>query len=322
MWIAFAGWVIGWKLGRPSPVKSWRDARLLALVAVGCAVSTLANPYGTDMLKTWHVIMQADELREIIAEHRPLDVTAAYAWPVLGLAAVYLFVLVGVKRSALRVSWLLPLVWLVLAFSRCRHVSLFAVVAVVSVTAMWKHTRWALWLAARRPDFYQPGNVEARSKRAHLWLPILLVGVAFSLQTAQVQLPLVGRGWAAHDPTIWPVEVLDVLKEHEPKPGAPNRLFNAEYIDGGFLIYHTPGYKVFVDDRCEVFRGPWLADYVRKCATPGNAVGEWESRYGGRFDFALTRTGTPLDEWFAGAPGWKPVKITSTATFYIRRPNE
>jgi hypothetical protein len=318
--IAFAGWVVFWKIGRPSPVKSWRDAGVLALVVGGCALGTLASPYGLDMLKTWNVIMGAPELREIIAEHRPLDVTAPYAWPVLALAALYLFVLYGVKRSALRVMWLLPLVWLVLTFSRCRHASIFAVTTVIAITAMWKHTSWALWLAARRPDFYQPGSAEPRPWWASVWLPVAVVLVAFGLQVAKVPVPLIGSGWATHDPAHWPVEVLDALKAHEPKPGQPNKLFNSGYIDGGFVIYHTPGYKVFVDDRCEVFGGPWLKEFsdTQLSPDPAPTLAKWEDKYG-PYDFALTRTGTPIDDVFKASPKWKPEKVTPTATFYTRR---
>jgi hypothetical protein len=317
--IAFAGWVVFWKLGRPTPVKSWRDVGRLALVGGGCALATLASPYGLDMLKTWNVIMGAPELREIIAEHRPLDVTAPYAWPVLALAAVYLFVLYGVKRSNLRVSWLLPLVWLALSFSRCRHASLFAVTTVVAITAMWKHTRWALYLAARRPDLYQPGSAETRPWWAGVWLPAAVVLLAFGLQVAHVPVPLVGSGWATHDPQHWPVDVLDVLKAHEPKPGDPhNKLFNSGYIDGGFVIYHAPGYKVFVDDRCELFGGPWLMEFCHAPAAPAAALAKWEAEYG-PFDFALTRTGTPFDDWFKASSAWKAEKVTPVATFYTRR---
>jgi hypothetical protein len=320
IWIAFAGWVIFWKLARPSPVKSWREAGTLALVAGGCALATLASPYGLDMLKTWNVIMGAPELREIIAEHRPLDVTAPYAWPVLGLLAVYLFVLYGVKRSAVRVSWLLPLVWFALTVSRCRHASLFAVIALVSITAMWKHTSWALYLAARRPDLYQPGSAEARPWWAGVWLPVAVVLLALALQVARVPAPVVGSGWATHDPNHWPVEVIDALKAHEPKPGDPhNKLFNSGYIDGGFVIYHAPGYKVFVDDRCEVFGGPWLKDFVNAHDDPGPALANWEARYG-PFHFALTRTGSSFDDLFReNAREWEPVKVTPTATFYKRK---
>jgi hypothetical protein len=322
--IAFAGWALFWKLGRPAPVKSWREVGLLALVAVGCALGTLASPYGLDMLKTWNVIMGAPELREIIAEHRPLDVTESYAWPVLALAAVYLFVLYGVKRSNIRASWLLPLVWLALAFSRCRHAPLFAVVAVVAITAMWKHTRWALYLAAKRPDLYQPGGAEVRPWWASVWLPVALVLLALVVQAARVPVPLIGSGWATHDPKYWPVEVLDALKAHEPKPGDPhNKLFNSGYIDGGFVIYHAPGYKVFVDDRCEVFGGPWLKQFsdVEQSTDPEvvrSALARWEGE-SGPFDVALTRTGTPIDDVLKTSPKWEPVKVTPTATFYKRK---
>jgi hypothetical protein len=321
--LAFAGWVAFRGLGRPTPVRSWRDGGRLALVAAGCALGTLASPYGLDMIRAWSDIMGAPELREIIVEHRPLDVTAPYAWPVLGLALVYLFVLYGVKRSSVRVSWLLPLVWLGLTFGRCRHAALFAVVAVVAITAVWRHTRWALWLAARRPDLYQPGSAVARPWWASVWLPLAVVGLALALQAARVPVPLIGSGWATHDPEHWPVDVLDALKAHEPEPDDPhNKLFNSGYIDGGFVIFHAPGYKVFVDDRCEVFGGAWLKAFCEAesgpTPDPAPAVAKWEREYG-PFDFALTRTGLPVDAVFRSSQAWEPEKVTPTATFYKRK---
>jgi hypothetical protein len=320
VWIAFGGWVVFRALGRPTPVTSWRDVGRLSLVAVGCGLSTLVNPYGLDMLRAWRVIMDAPELRDIILEHRPLDFTAPYAWPILVTLFVYLFVLSGVKLRAVRVTWLLPLVWFALTVSRCRHAPLFAVVALVSMTAMWKHTRWALWLAARRPDLYQPGSSAPRPRWASLWLPAVLVASALALQAARIPVPLIGSGWAAHDPAHWPVELLDVLKEYEPRPGDPhNRLFNGAYIDGGFVIYHAPGYKVFVDDRCELYEGPWLkrfagAEYGTDTAA---LVAECEAAY--HPDFALTRTAGPIDDVIKASPAWVPVKVTPVGTFYRRK---
>jgi hypothetical protein len=317
IWLVFSGWVLFWRLGRAAPLKSWRDAGLLALIAVGCGLGTLVSPYGLDMLKTWRDIMGAPELREIIAEHRPLDVRAPYSWPVLGLLFVYAFVLLGVKRVNLRVTWLLPIVWFGLTLSRCRHAPLFAVVTLVTLTAMWKQTRWALWLAAYRADLYQPGSAIARPWWAAFWLPVALVLVALLLQAAHVPAPLIGVGWAKHDPNYWPVEVIDVLKVYEPLPGdRHNRLFNSGYIDGGFVIYHAPGYKVFVDDRCELFRGPWLKDFVAAQDAPGAALAKWDVEYRGPFDFALTRSDSAFDDWFRTSPEWEMLKRTDTATFY------
>ena len=89
-----------------------------------------------------------------------------------------------------------------------------------------------------------------------------------------------------------------------------------------FLSKGVPADKIYatckMDDRCEVFGGPWLVDFVRKSGDPGDAINEWQAKYG-RFDFALTRTGTPFDGWFSTSPQWEAVKVTPTATFYKRR---
>jgi hypothetical protein len=133
--------------------------------------------------------------------------------------------------------------------------------------------------------------------------------------------PVVGAGWARHDPQHWPIELLDVLKQYEPQsPAEPNHLFN-DYIDGGFVIYHSPGYKVFVDDRCEVFGGDWLVNFVHASSHDTAATMERWQREHGRFDFALTRTGTGFDDYFQTAPEWELLKKTETASFYRRMEN-
>lgn len=316
--IAAGGWVVFWRVGRPSPVRSWRDVGLLALLILCCAAAPLLNPYGLDMLKAWQTILGEPILKEIIKEHRPLDVAESYAWPILGFAAVYLFVLAGANWREVRVSWLLPLPWLLQSFERCRHAPLFVVVALAVLAAVWPHTRWAKSLAKSRPDFYKPGEPVNRPWWAHVWLPALAVLLALALQVGRVPAPLVGAGWARHDPKHWPVELLDAIKANEPGAGEPDRLFN-EYTDGGFVIYHAPGYRVFVDDRCEVFGGEWLKAFVVAAQhdTPA-AVARWEAQYG-RFAFALTRTGSAFDEHFKSDPDWHCVKRTATAAFYRRK---
>jgi hypothetical protein len=280
-------------------------------------LSALVNPYGLDLLRTWHVIMGEPALKAIVQEHSALDPAAPYAWPVFGLAAVWVVALAGVPRNQLRVTWLLPAVWLVLACDRVRHAPLFAVVTLAALAAMWPHTHWAAWLVRHRPDVHAP-HTEPLRFWPNAWLPALLIGVAVLLQVNRVAVPVVGAGWARLDPSHWPVELLPELKAHEPRsPADPHRLFNG-YIDGGFVIYHAPNYRVFVDDRCEVFGGDWLLAFVR-AETEGTAtaIAAWEREYGA-FDFALVRTGTGFDRYFAAAPGWELVKRTDVASFYRR----
>lgn len=316
--LAASGWLAARGIGWPSPVKSSADAAWLLGVAVACCATALVNPYGLDLIRTWHVIMGEPVLRQIIQEHSPLDPAEPKAWPILGFAAFYLFLLAGVPFRQIRVTWVLPLVWFVLTLDRIRHAPLFAVLALVAIASLWPHTRWADWLKRTRPDFYQPHEVVRTPLWANLWLPALVVILAFSLQVARIEVPLIGAGWARHNPKHWPVDVLDVLKEHEPHSGTGNHLFN-DYIDGGFAIYHVPGYKVFVDDRCEVFGGEWLLKFVMAGSenTPA-AIADWEKQYG-RFDFALTRTGTRFDDYYKDSDEWVCVKRTETAAFYKRK---
>lgn len=112
------------------------------------------------------------------------------------------------------------------------------------------------------------------------------------------------------------MELLPALKQFEPHDGR-NRIFNG-YIDGGFLIYHVPGYKVFVDDRCEVFGGAWLKDFVMADATPAAAIAKWEMEYG-PFHFALVRVDTGFEAYFATSQDWECIQRTPLAAFYRRR---
>ncbi|MBA4187673.1 MAG: hypothetical protein C0467_06595 [Planctomycetaceae bacterium] len=323
--IATTGWVVFWWLGRPSPVQSWRDVGLLTLLVLLCGATALVNPYGTDMLKVWRVIMGEPILRKIIQEHRPFEFGEPESLPVIGFAALYLFVLAGAHWREVRVSWLLPLVWMLQTIERCRHATLFIVVGLVAIAAIWPHTRWATRLAKTRPDFYQPDEpIVTRPWWAAVWLPVLMVLLSLGLQSSGVRVPVIGAGWAQHSADHWPVEVLDAIQANEPKPGDPhNKVFNG-YIDGAFIIYHAPGYKVFVDDRCEVFGGQWLFNFVKMSHpdTPmevrAAAMEKWQADYG-RFDFALTRTDTPFEDYFRDAPGWECVKRTNTAAFYRRK---
>jgi len=291
------------------------DSFWMLLIAAACCLTPFVNPYGLDLLRTWHVIMGEPVLREIIQEHSALKWSEPTSWPILGFAAFYVAVLLGAPIREWRVTWLLPVVWFVLSLDRVRHAPLFTVAALAVLPALWPQTRWAKWLQSKRPDLYQPGNAPSPSGWVAFAIPSALVLLALVLQLAKVEVPLVGANWAKHDPAHWPMELLPALKQHEPHAGR-NRIFNG-YIDGGFLIYHVPGYKVFVDDRCEVFGGAWLKDFVMADAAPAEAIARWEKEYGA-FHFALVRVDTGFEKHFAASSEWECVHRTSLAAFYKR----
>lgn len=322
--LATAGWVVWPRGGNSLPFVS-RLTELIpfALIAMACGLTAFVTPYDRGIFDTWLYINNGmAKLPEIIAEHARLNAADPKAWPLLALAAVYLTLLAATLPRRPKVAWLLPLFWLVQACLRVRHGALFAPVALLAIIDLWPHTCFARWLAVKRPDVYTPPTAPTR----RVFLPVLLaagVCVLLSLgcQWLGVSAPLVGKGAAKLDPTLWPTELDEDIKALEPRGGEPNHIF-CEYIYGGYLIHHAPGYKVFVDDRCELFGDDWLIEFVKADEEhTAEAMAEWQERFG-RFDFALTATAERdrgYDWYFRHSPDWRLVRQTDTATLYKRR---
>lgn len=324
MALAVIGWGVWRALGWESPLTSWRVAGGVLVVGTVCGLTAFVTPYGAEIARTWLYINNGmSRLPEIIVEHARLTPADPKSWPLFGFGAIYLFMLAGVLPNRPKVAWLVPLFWLVQGVLRVRHGALFAPMAALAILDMWPHTRWANWMAERRPHFYSPPS----APHARTLLPILVtalacIGVAFALQRSGMAFPLFGSGCAKFDPRHWPTEMTDELKRIEPtSPGQPDHMF-CDFLYGGYLIYHTPGYKVFVDDRCELFGDDWLIEFVNaEREGTADAMARWQARFG-RFDFALTTThdrDVGYDGYFRTSGEWELVKKTDTATLYRRR---
>lgn len=329
--IAIAGWTGKWLIGGDSPVASWRDVGRLVLIWLGCVAACFAGPYLHHLPALWVQIYQMKSLTHIIKEHTPLNPAEWSGISVIGFGVVFGLLLLAVPIRQWRVSWLLAVVWLLLAFTRVRHAPLFSIAALVAIADFFPLSRVAAALVRRQSDLYDPTahEVEPPPPREALIpfaVPAGLILVAVLLQVAGVAVPVVGRGWAQLDPRIWPVELLPELKEHERDRPGGTRIF-CEYAYGGFLIYHTPGYKVFIDDRCEVFGDDFLWKFVANREAlalgafdhPAEPFAEWQQQFG-TFDLALVESGGGFDVALAQLTGaWEEVRRTETATLYRKR---
>ena len=146
---------------------------------------------------------------------------------------------------------------------------------------------------------------------------LILLSLAFLLQSRGLMVPVIGAGWARLPETVWPLPLVPRLHEEAAgREGVP--IFN-EYTFGGFLIYFAPEYRPFVDDRCELFGGPWLAAYVAAVQSDSTAqMAAWAEEYP-RFDYALTQPGSGCDRYFARQPGWERIARCPAGHFYRRR---
>src|SRR6185436_5030957 len=102
------------------------------------------NPYGADMPVAWAKIMTM-RLPNIIEEHAPLNPLNPETWAVCALGLFYLIALLSVPGH-IRVTWLLPLIWWALAWTRVRHAPLFAGDTAIALADLLPHTRRSRWL--------------------------------------------------------------------------------------------------------------------------------------------------------------------------------
>ncbi len=311
--LVVAGWLGLWLIGAESPIHRLKQALLVSSLALACGLAILFNPYGLDLPRVWLSIMGA-ELPDLIAEHAPLELGSLESWCLLLLASLYAFVLIGTLPRWPRATWLIPLIWFYLACTRIRHGPLLALTAGLAIAEMFPHTRWAAWLVRKGSDWFQPPAMlpAAVSDRRPYLLPVLLVALALVLQMAAVPVPVLGAGWVQLDQSLWPLELAPELRRLDPAANGP--LFN-EFSFGGFLILFAPNWPVFIDDRCELFlEQGFLRDYAEAQAGNTAVLDRWMERH--RFRLALTRPGSPFDEYFRRQKNWLPIGRSPAANLY------
>lgn len=324
--LAIAGWTALRLLRRESPIKEWRDLGTVALVWLGCAAACFANPYFYKLPWSWIEIYQMSSLPDIIREHSRLKADDWTGIAVIGFGLLYGVLLFAAPVRHVRVVWLLPIVWFALGCMRVRHAPLFSVLAMIAIADLFPYTWIAASLVRKKSDLFtpKPENDETlREAATPFAIPAALVLIALLFQVVGLNVPVVGRNWARLDPRIWPIEVLPELQAHQYDRSGGTRIF-CEYAYGGFIIYHAPNYRVFIDDRCELFGDEFLLEFVATKAKlevgyydhPAEPFAEWQQKYG-TFDLALVETKGGFNEALAELPNaWEVVKQTETATLY------
>jgi hypothetical protein len=317
--LAVAGWCGAGLAGLDSPIERFRQALLLVVLTVACGATALVNPYGVGLPRTWLEIMRSPVIARIIDEHAPLDVRRPEGWMVLFLGLVYLVAVSSIRPWKPRVTWLLPMLWFCATLSRVRHAPLFSITAGLALAEMLPHTRVASWLARPGRDWFWFPSGDRQPERTlgvrAAGLPLAVVLTAVLFQGAGVRAPILGRGWVRLDPEHWPVDLLPELRQAERDHSQGARVFN-DFLFGGFLIYYTPGLKVFIDDRCELYGDLWLTQFSEAMKHDPGRIEAWNRDYD--FQYAIVHTRSDFDRYFERSPDWSAVKKTDAATLYRR----
>jgi hypothetical protein len=314
----FGWWGVSFLLGRDSPIRTWNDAGLLAVVFAGCCLATLVNPFGLDLHRTWFSIVGTKTV-QLISEHKPLDPSQTSGRVTLLYGAFVLFVLVGTLPRWPRGTWLLPAVWLLAALASIRHGPLFCAASLVVVADAFPETRWFRWLKQHGDLLVRDPQPDRAPNRVGWIVPALCVLVAFALQAAKIVVPLIGSGWAHINPKTNPVDLIGDLQAYAESQPEGTPVFNDPNL-GGFLIYHTPKLKIYMDDRFELVRDQALLDWVRMRDESPAEIETWAERY--PFDRALVEKGSPewkLTTYLRQSPRWQLLSEGSNALWFKRR---
>jgi hypothetical protein len=291
------------------PIRCWRDMAVLATILAASLAGVLLNPYGLDLPRSWLKVLSLP-LGQLIQEHAPLDLRQPFGLLAAVLGLGYLAALVGVWPRRPRITWLIPLLWFVLAAQRVRNAPLAAIVTVIAMADLLPHTRWTRWLSAH--DLWKGPTTRVSDSAS----PGLLSRVALPAMAVLVAVAILfsGPGWVRLDSARWPVALLPELRAIEDQAGGDGRPIFNDMLFGGFLIFHTPRLPIFIDDRCEQYGRDFLLAYDRCRRQDPRQIEAWRRQY--HFDLALVESGSPLDRYLDSNGRWTLVRRSGPAALW------
>ena len=318
--LASAAWCLFKLLGQDSPIAGFRQFFVLVLLTLSCGLASLINPYGLDLPRTWFMLMGSRALPRLVVEHASLQIFDPAGCFVLSFGLLYVIALAGILPKRPRVTWLIPLVWLFLAWTRIRHGPLFAITATIALGEFFPHVRWITWLTEHGSELLRvrpigPAERSWGNMLGPAILPVVILVAACVFQMAGLAVPVLGHGWVRLDPSYWPVDLLPKLRECERENSDGSPIFN-DMLFGGFLIYYTPGFRVFIDDRCELYGDEQLEKYVHAMGQDPAQIERWAKQYS--IELALVRTDSEFDRFLRSAHNWVVVQETQAATLFRR----
>jgi hypothetical protein len=227
-----------------------RRAVVLGLLVPICAIATALTPLGVGL---WRVVpaLMALSRQTGVDEWQPAYPTGPIQILFWVLAAAFLVLLWRRRRTMVTAAWAdqvivaVALAVLPLAFLAWRNVAPFALVALPAAARLLG------------PDFRLrwPAKTKASPDRDRPWLNVTILGV-FVLFGFTV----VDTAWEMrHSRLGWRPLTAGALAAARACPGP---LYN-RYNEGGFLIWLTPGRRVFVDSRLHPYPLPFLLELIR-----------------------------------------------------------
>lgn len=287
---------------------SYAPARRYGLLALGCALASLLNPYGWRLHAHILEYLHSDFIRTTVQEFQApaFRTEGQLQFEILLLGGLLLAGQLIRKRRIARALW-------ILYFGHCaltsvRHIPLY-VIAAVPLLASEVSAVWA-GAAARFNKNSAPRLVWNLGRelvpgfrRSTLWAACALAALAVALPEAAV-------------PKDFPASDFPAGMVHRhPEVLRGKRVFTTDQWSDYLIYTFYPRQHVFVDGRSD-FYGPVLAGDLLTTVQGGPGWRSVLDRY--RFDAALLPRGAALVSLLAGEPEWTVVEDDGT-TILLQR---
>ena len=280
-------------------------APVLRRLCVYALVSLLLlpiNPLGLSIYTAPLETLAIPGLRSYIQEWKPPDFSQPINWSLIVLAALLLFSVLASKRRFDMTAVLLAGGTLIMALYSGRHLSLFAIMAVpVITTNLHEILSRRGWTLPRR----------TAETPARIALNLALIGLVALGMLGRIRHVSSASSLEQALALNYPQGALQFLRAESP----PGQLFNS-YNWGGYLIFHTPEFPVFIDGRTDLYRD-LLVEYI------GAAFGgpRWREVFA-RYDIgmALIETDSPLAAQLEAVEDWRLAYQDAVARVYLRQP--
>ena len=237
--IAILTWSIQYFFSK-GPIKNFNSLLTLGTAGILWLLAPCISPFGIGMYAEWFKIWFKLDLSSYIIEHampNAFDLYMLGAYTVIVAVSFFFFLSPNRGNHLGIISGIY--IWFFLATKRARNAPIFISVAAVMFEEIWHNLVNSKKI---REDWiiHHPPTPSFRMKTGLT----LIVGCCFISSIFgwfQVQL----------DAKRWPVELIEPMQKMALEHSEGTKIYNS-LNDGGFLIFYSPKWLVFQDDRCEI----------------------------------------------------------------------
>jgi hypothetical protein len=249
-------------------------------------------------------------LQDFIAEWRSPNFHELHFQPFIWLLLAALTVLGLSKKRADFVDLTLVALFTYMTLLAARNIALFALVTPPVIVRYGTPVidDWKKRVLKREPEGERPTQENRPFFVIVNWVLLLLV---ILVALIRISGPVSVQANEVEQAKSLPVAAVNYLRENEP----PGPLFN-NYNWGGYIIWETPQYPVFVDGRTDLYGDELLREYLATVFA-NSGWRETLEKYG--INLVLVESAAPLARELRQEPGWEEVYRDEMASILVRQ---